>query len=108
MQCSYTGQFRRGLAHGKGVITNYYDMIQYDGEFHSGFPDGQGIAVYKNGTLYIGTFLFGLKHGKGTLDSRAGEWYHGQLIQYDDECFTGCLTVLLSTIERLSVGLSSL
>ena len=40
----------------------------YEGEVDSkGRPDGRGIALYPNGSLYVGYFARGRRSGKGLL-----------------------------------------
>ena len=45
--------------------------------------DGKGVFTYKNGDVYNGPWLDGMKHGKGELravrgDSYCGEWARDQ------------------------------
>jgi hypothetical protein len=61
---TYTGDCKNGKAHGKGKAAGT-DM--YEGEFRSGWPDGQGTYTWSNGSSYVGKFSKGLREGKGTM-----------------------------------------
>ena len=39
----------------------------YDGEFVNDKYEGNGKYIYENGNYYIGSWLNGVKHGKGIL-----------------------------------------
>jgi hypothetical protein len=40
-------------------------------------PNGEGVEWYSNGSVYVGKFLNGEKHGKGKLTFVSGEVYEG-------------------------------
>lgn len=60
----YVGDCKKGLAHGMGKAEGV-DM--YEGEFKKGYPQGEGVYTFKNGSVYRGHFDKGMKHGKGEL-----------------------------------------
>lgn len=59
----YTGECKKGYAHGKGEAFGVY---HYTGEFRYGLPSGKGRMDYGN-TWYEGAFLDGKKEGKGEM-----------------------------------------
>lgn len=61
---SYTGECKKGKAHGKGVAKG---TDTYEGTFKAGLPDGEGIYTWSNGDRYNGQFIAGKKEGKGTM-----------------------------------------
>ena len=54
-----------GKAKGKVVAMTLKDGTVYVGEMKGKRPNGQGKAIYKNGDIYEGGFLKGLRSGKG-------------------------------------------
>ena len=60
----YEGDCEKGKAHGKGKATG---MDSYDGEFKSGYPDGKGSYIWKDGHYFIGQFKKGKKEGSGNM-----------------------------------------
>ncbi|KAI8612323.1 hypothetical protein BC830DRAFT_1067786 [Chytriomyces sp. MP71] len=94
----YTGHVKNGLRNGHGVFecSSNGEHVQYDGEWKNAKLNGFGKLVYnQSGTcFYEGTWLAGLKHGKGTMhyisgNIYKGEWYHnikqghGKMIWFD-------------------------
>ena len=66
---TYTGDCKKGLAHGEGVAEG--TLGKYTGEFKKGFPHGQGKIVYATLTVgdesfYEGEWIRGMRDGKGT------------------------------------------
>ncbi|HLG38120.1 MAG TPA: hypothetical protein VI461_00580 [Chitinophagaceae bacterium] len=61
---SYTGDCKNGKAHGKGKAIG---TDEYEGDFKSGLPDGQGTYKWSSGNSYTGKFAKGVKDGKGTM-----------------------------------------
>lgn len=61
---TYTGECRRGKAHGKGKSVG---KDTYEGEFKRGRPHGFGKYTWKNGNYFEGEFNKGEKNGKGKL-----------------------------------------
>lgn len=59
---SYTGDCKKGLAHGKGEAIG---IDHYEGDFKNGFPYGHGIYTWTTGEVYEGAWVNGLRHGKG-------------------------------------------
>ncbi|HTE34641.1 MAG TPA: hypothetical protein VK666_29885 [Chryseolinea sp.] len=88
---TYSGACLHGKAEGQGTATG---IDSYTGNFHQGYPDGEGKYTWKNGNWYQGTFRRGIMEGEGTL-SRAvqvndkavimtGFWKKGKYIgQYE-------------------------
>jgi hypothetical protein len=82
---TYEGQFYMGKFHGKGkrVWCGITDMERsYNGQWEHGQMHGHGKYVDSNYT-YTGTFVNGLKEGKGVLvyadkTIRIGEWQAGE------------------------------
>ncbi|MFA6126793.1 MAG: hypothetical protein WC699_05775 [Bacteroidales bacterium] len=60
----YVGKCKNGLAHGSGEA---WGRFHYTGKFADGFPQGSGIAEYRDGTVFTGYWEKGLRQGKGTL-----------------------------------------
>ncbi len=60
---SYTGECKKGLAHGKGEAKGLY---RYVGNFKNGRPNGKGIMYYGD-NFFDGSFQEGLKEGKGEM-----------------------------------------
>ena len=61
---SYSGDCKKGLAHGKGTATG---IDTYTGHFKKGYPEGEGVYQYKSGGVFSGTWLKGKKNGSGKL-----------------------------------------
>jgi hypothetical protein len=58
----YTGKCKDGLANGKGHAKG---LEEYEGTFKNGYPNGNGIYHYADGSVYDGRFSEGLKSGDG-------------------------------------------
>ena len=58
---TYTGDCKKGKAsgHGKAIGAD-----TYEGEFNSGWPDGEGTYTWSNGNIYKGSLKKGLKNGR--------------------------------------------
>jgi len=63
---SYTGQCKKGLAHGKGIARG---IDSYEGQFIKGLPEGNGIYKWSNGIYYEGKWKNGMRNGKGKMVS---------------------------------------
>ena len=94
----YIGQFKNGLQNGKGifffktgrmyhVVYDEYKgkgLIQHDfnkyyiGEFKNDFPNGKGMLSNKNGSKYIGDWVFGDSEGRGKYYYENGDYYIGE------------------------------
>lgn len=61
---TYTGDCKKGKANGKGKAVG---TDTYEGEFKSGWPEGEGIYSWGSGNRFSGLFAGGLKEGKGIL-----------------------------------------
>ena len=59
---TYLGACKKDLAHGIGEA---WGSDHYYGEFRKGQPDGKGTYEYRDGSVYIGSFSKGLRHGYG-------------------------------------------
>ncbi len=61
---SYTGECKKGLAHGEGsAMGDDY----YDGQFKKGWPNGRGKYTWHDGAVYEGDWSMGIREGKGTM-----------------------------------------
>lgn len=60
----YTGDCKNGYASGKGSAIGVH---KYSGIFKNGVPDGKGVYNYDDSTFYTGSFLAGIREGKGEL-----------------------------------------
>ncbi|MFH0841251.1 MAG: hypothetical protein V1903_01390 [Bacteroidota bacterium] len=60
----YTGECRKGLAHGYGSAEG---IDRYTGTFRSGLPHGKGVYYWTDGSVYEGQFENGLKNGAGKM-----------------------------------------
>ena len=41
-------------------------QVKYEGEIVNGVPNGQGTETYPSGSMYVGEWKDGRKHGQGT------------------------------------------
>jgi hypothetical protein len=64
---SYSGECKKGLAHGKG---NAQGIDHYSGTFRDGLPHGTGIYTWADGSRYEGNWVKGLKDGSGRMITR--------------------------------------
>lgn len=66
---SYTGQMQAGEITGIGTITyasnHRVNRFNYKGAFVNGWPQGEGIMRYRDGSTYKGAFQNGVWEGKG-------------------------------------------
>jgi hypothetical protein len=60
----YVGKCKNGLANGAGEA---WGRFHYKGKFVAGYPQGEGRAEYPDGTVYVGYWKAGLRHGKGSI-----------------------------------------
>ena len=78
----YEGEYRNGFPHGQGVMT-WSNGTRYDGEWLDGLLHGQGVltwlevATTREGTRYIGEFRDGNLHGPGVVTKPDGTRYEG-------------------------------
>ncbi len=61
---TYAGECKKDKANGAGKAVG---IDTYEGNFKSGYPDGEGIYTYKNGDNYVGNFKKGNMDGKGVF-----------------------------------------
>ena len=61
----YSGDCKAGLAEGTGEALG---EDYYKGEFVKGYPEGEGIYLWKNGAKYDGEWKKGMRHGKGRYE----------------------------------------
>ena len=80
--CYYSGEWEKGDFH-EGTrdcpSENYPDGAKYTGQFKDGQPHGRGISYFGNGNIkYVGEFKDGQPSGQGTAFNRqggiAGKW----------------------------------
>ena len=62
-------------------------------------PNGKGIEWYANGSVYVGSFLDGEKHGTGKLTFNIGEIYEGEF-QFDNINGLGTYVYIYLEINR--------
>jgi hypothetical protein len=72
----YTGEFRDGNEHGKGVMT-YPDGTTYAGEFVNGKKHGQGCIKYSTGAYLTGSFADEKQNGVSTEYGLDGSRFSG-------------------------------
>ncbi|KAM9305516.1 radial spoke head 10 homolog B [Gastrophryne carolinensis] len=106
----YKGTFSEGLMHGTGTYT-WTDGLVYEGEFSRNVPMGHGVYKWPDGShyegqvykairhgsgmyldkdqrvSYVGEWLMGKRHGKGTIyyDAEETSWYEGDWINNTKE-----------------------
>jgi hypothetical protein len=61
---SYTGQCKKGLAHGKGIAQG---IDHFEGQFRKGMPNGTGVYTWADGTIYEGHWKNGNREGLGKM-----------------------------------------
>jgi hypothetical protein len=74
LEGEYTGDCRRGIAHGSGKAVG---VDTYEGEFKRGYPHGDGKYIWANGDIYEGEFRNGKPDGEGILTKQNGETQKG-------------------------------
>ena len=75
----YDGSWRAGLRQGYGRFTWANGLNMYDGMWADDVPHGKGTVTLADGTLFVGQFVRGIRHGPGeekTADGakRRGTW----------------------------------
>lgn len=75
---TYFGYVKNGMRHGEGKYTNKAEGVEYNGEWQNGLRDGEGILMYKNGSIYEGQWALGQKSGKGKMTYASGNYYDGE------------------------------
>jgi hypothetical protein len=61
---TYNGECKNGKANGTGKAVG---INTYEGDFKNGLPEGKGKYTWSNGDYYYGSWIKGLKDGKGEL-----------------------------------------
>jgi len=62
---TYTGQFSKGMKHGRGFLFSADRSYKYTGNWEDDLKSGDGTETYPDGSVYIGNFHLGKKDGKG-------------------------------------------
>jgi hypothetical protein len=83
---NYSGDCKNDLADGTGEALGE-DF--YKGEFVKGFPEGEGIYLWKSGAKYTGEWKKGMRHGKGRYEFTyhdkdsvlVGEWKNDKYME---------------------------
>merc|ERR1711879_845153 len=82
----YTGQWKRNVYHGTGVIVNSSGsyISRYEGEWQHGRKMGKGTITFSNSDTYEGFFRDDTMHGVGIYtfcsgSTIEGKWSHGRL-----------------------------
>jgi hypothetical protein len=94
----YTGEFKNGVRHGKGVMQlpgkrkivgiwvdneiregtfTAPDGTIYEGQWEFRERNGQGTLTFPDGRKYVGAFKSGQRHGQGTMTWTDGRTYIG-------------------------------
>lgn len=97
----YVGQFSKGMLAGFGILTDATDGIyegefkadritgsghwitstfDYQGELKESKFNGEGKAIYPEGSSYLGGFILGEFHGSGVYTTPSGDTYSGQFL----------------------------
>jgi hypothetical protein len=63
----YKGELKGGRPHGHGSFTDPATGDRYEGDWLDGLYHGQGTLIKRNGIVYQGWFVQGLKEGEGVL-----------------------------------------
>jgi hypothetical protein len=76
---TYEGEFHNGTPDGEGVFSEGGLIVHY-GKFKNGYPHGEGIEIIKYGdseTRNEGSWVFGLQEGQGIQTNSNGTRYEG-------------------------------
>ncbi len=71
LQGAYSGPCKNGLAEGTGISSGIAD---YSGQFKAGKKHGRGVKTWPNGDRYEGEFADDFKHGTGKYVWGRGAW----------------------------------
>lgn len=83
LQASYAGGCQNGLAHGQGQAQG---ADRYQGAFHEGQPQGQGVYQFADGRRFEGEFLAGRVNGRAKFTYASGDVLEGE---FRDNRLTG-------------------
>jgi len=103
----YSGECRKGLAHGDGEA---WGIDHYTGAFKKGLPHGRGTYEYVDGSVYEGMWSKGERHGAGKLTFtyngsdtiQDGLWTRDEF-QGNQESVHGYSVISTRAIERYRV-----
>jgi len=70
LEGSYTGDIKKGLAHGEGKAVG---IDTYIGHFKKGYPDGKGTYYWINGDTHTGEWHKGKRSGKGEFHTKVNK-----------------------------------
>lgn len=80
----YTGTWKNCVKDGEGVLT-YADGSRVECNFINEYPEGRGVKLFPDGSVYKGCFKQGLFHGQGRyrqpLDGSeySGNWVRNEM-----------------------------
>ena len=64
----YSGHFKKGKAHGYGVLITNGNGASYKGEWAHDKKHGIGSEEWQDGSMYTGDYVDGNKQGIGSYD----------------------------------------
>ncbi|NXY62502.1 R10B2 protein, partial [Callaeas wilsoni] len=85
----YTGQWACGIQHGCGIHTWFLERMhmsqyplrnEYVGDFVKGERHGRGTFIYADGAMYSGEWDCNKKHGKGIFVFKNGHVFQGEFV----------------------------
>lgn len=77
----YEGEFKDGLAHGKGKEI-WDNGTVYEGAYVNGLKEGKGIYTWSSGNTYNGEYKNNLREGKGIFTwKESGDKYEGEYLK---------------------------
>lgn len=78
---SFEGIFQKDLRCGHGLFRSKKDNRIYEGNYENDLPnDPSGSMTWKDGTIYVGSFIQGKRTGKGVQRFRSGVRYEGDFV----------------------------
>ncbi|XP_053813088.1 radial spoke head 10 homolog B-like isoform X2 [Vidua chalybeata] len=87
---TYFGQWKKNLQHGRGKMTWLTDNQEYEGQWECGVQHGSGMhtcflkrmemSQYPLQNKYVGDFVKGERHGRGTFLYADGAMYSGEWV----------------------------
>jgi hypothetical protein len=85
---TYSGEWRDGIQHGMGehtwlakrfVATNFVQHNKYVGMFVEGRRHGKGSFCYASGATYVGEWVNNKKHGDAVYTTETGDVFTGKV-----------------------------
>ena len=73
----YEGNFQNDLYEGDGVYEWPQEGRKYQGQFHLGNMEGNGVSNYNDGSIYKGHYVKGVKQGEGCYIWNNGQTFEG-------------------------------